>query len=473
MANSNLRLGLFRLAGIGALVATIVSSLAAWAEDLPRYKLTVGQELVYRYVNPLSERTTKEGRFARTYICEWTVYVTRLNPDGNWRIIFRDARTMRSEKPNVEPTSDTTSWDGYFDLSPDGRLAEDGIRLPADPTALFPPLPPDVASLSGTWESFLALDIAKRKMSASAQDAAPGAAWRFVEEHEQIASVVQAARERRDYVFDRQQGLVTEMTIALDAGPKRGRTRSSRMELVKSRQLPEAEVKTLQEESDRYVAAIVDYQALMDRASGDLPHAAEHLDAALARLKLLEGHLTFGPLREMLTAKYEQFKRERAFCAATAEQFARVIDMPSAEWATTDLDGQARSLADYRGKVVVLDFWYRGCGWCMRLMPQIKQLAADFPQVDVAIVGMNSDDDIDDARAVIDMMKIPYETLRNGPAKEGIHSKYNITGWPTLVVIDPSGVVRHIHAGYSPVLRQELADKIRKLLAEGRPGAGR
>lgn len=40
--------------------------------------------------------------------------------------------------------------------------------------------------------------------------------------------------------------------------------------------------------------------------------------------------------------------------------------------------GKKHALKHYRGKVVVLDFWYRNCGWCLRAMPQVKEAATHF-----------------------------------------------------------------------------------------------
>jgi peroxiredoxin len=56
-----------------------------------------------------------------------------------------------------------------------------------------------------------------------------------------------------------------------------------------------------------------------------------------------------------------------------------------------DVDGKPFRLGDYRGKVVVLDFWYRGCGWCIKAMPQLNALAGQFEGRPVALLGMNTD----------------------------------------------------------------------------------
>ena len=79
---------------------------------------------------------------------------------------------------------------------------------------------------------------------------------------------------------------------------------------------------------------------------------------------------------------------------------------------------------------------------------------------------MNSDRRDGDAKFVIDMLKLDYPTLRNGNRGDGIDSKYYITGYPTFIVIDARGVIRHVHVGLSFTLRHDLGEKIRELLAE-------
>ncbi len=66
-------------------------------------------------------------------------------------------------------------------------------------------------------------------------------------------------------------------------------------------------------------------------------------------------------------------------------------------------------------------------------------------------------------------MGLNYQTLKNNDASaevSDINKDYNISGCTTLVMLDGKGVIRHIHVGYSPTLREELAGKIRELLAE-------
>lgn len=84
--------------------------------------------------------------------------------------------------------------------------------------------------------------------------------------------------------------------------------------------------------------------------------------------------------------------------AATAKASA-VIGEPATDWHTIDLSGVPRLLADYRGRVVVLDFWYSGCGWCLRSVPQMVALADEFKNQPVAVLGVNWDSEINEASA--------------------------------------------------------------------------
>ncbi len=163
-----------------------------------------------------------------------------------------------------------------------------------------------------------------------------------------------------------------------------------------------------------------------------------------------------------LKSELDNLDRQFRYSKEESDRDDSVLNKPAAEWETTDLDGHKHALADYRGKVVALDFWYRGCGWCMRAMPQIKALADEFHGQPVVILGMNTDRKDEDARFVIDKLGLNYTTLHG----EGVPEKYGVQGFPTFIIIDQKGVVRARHVGYSPTLREEMTKTIQGLLAD-------
>ena len=159
-----------------------------------------------------------------------------------------------------------------------------------------------------------------------------------------------------------------------------------------------------------------------------------------------------------LLEKHDEYAK---YATESADRFKDVLNKPSADWSTTDIDGKPAAMKDYRGKVVVMDFWYRGCGWCMYAMPQVKQLAADYKDKPVIVLGMNTDQKEEDARFVIDTFELRYPTIKAA----GIPDKYGVQGFPTLIIVDQQGIVRDVHVGYSPDLHEKVSKKIDELLS--------
>jgi thiol-disulfide isomerase/thioredoxin len=430
-------------------VFAVTVHAAARAAELPRYKLKVGQELVYK---------TTEAE----YKIDYTINVLGANPDGSWRLAFR-------QKMDFGGGQDRTSA-GYFDLAADGRLIESATLGPmGNPTILFPPLPADDAALTGTWTVTYGFDDTTRSCQVADPPAADKNLFLFTDKPRTIFDKVYVIDTTNVFTFDRAQGLVTKIKSTSSQGWPAGSAEPTVqiMELAESRELSAADTKALAEELDRYFAAKLSYDKLSREASHDFEHAKELMEKAAAELKKLEPELKVPAVQALAKAALAQHDQYLGYTLENAERFGNLLNKPSADWKTTDLDGKETSLADYRGKVVLLDFWYRGCGWCVRSMPQIKQVVDDFAGQDVVVLGMNNDDkNPDDARFVIDAMKLNYATLKNGGYESGIHARYGVQGWPTLVMLDAKGVVRHIHVGYSPTLRQELTEKIKELLAE-------
>ena len=431
------------------------------AADVPRYKLQPGQELVYRIVPPAEKDKSENNNSGPK--TEWTFDVVKQNADGSCRILFRQKTTYGAS--NVY-------WsEGYFDVGPDGRILENTtLTAMADPTMLFPQLPADAEGAHATWSTALAFNDTRREMKSP--DGAPAVGsteWKFTADEHNAFEVVYLMTTHREYTFDLARGLATKIVTTYTQGWPEGRSAEpvvQTIELASAQMLENTDLAALADETDRYFTAIEGYDKLVTRASSDFAHTGELLDQAETELKQMQEQFKQPLLATMVKNKLDGFGKSRKYMTDSAKQFGKLIDKPSAEWKTTDLEGQPKSLEDYRGQVVLMDFWYRGCGWCIRAMPQIKELTNDFKDQKVAVLGMNNDQKLDDALFVIEKLGLNYPTLKNGKGAEGINVHYGINGWPTLVVLDGKGTVRHIHVGYSPTLRRDLGEKIRELLAE-------
>ncbi len=115
-----------------------------------------------------------------------------------------------------------------------------------------------------------------------------------------------------------------------------------------------------------------------------------------------------------------------------------------------DLDGKPMDLANFRGKVVVLDFWGSWCLPCRRNLPVLKEVAGKYADQGVVILGVASEAKSEDAAKVAAEEKLPWRSwadLRNDEGDSPIALAWGVTTYPTVVVIDRTGVVRYFQVG--------------------------
>ena len=93
-------------------------------------------------------------------------------------------------------------------------------------------------------------------------------------------------------------------------------------------------------------------------------------------------------------------------------------------------------------------------------MPQVNQVAEHFDNQSVMVFGASVDENEEDALAVAEKMGLKYPVLK---ARE-LSEKYQVEGFPTLLIIDQQGIIRHVHSGYSPRLRDEIVEVVEGLL---------
>lgn len=139
------------------------------------------------------------------------------------------------------------------------------------------------------------------------------------------------------------------------------------------------------------------------------------------------------------------------------------------EIAGEDTEGAKFKLSDYRGKVVVLSFWGTWCGPCMALVPHEREIVTRLKDRKFALLGVNSDVDRTKLKAAMEREKITWRSFWCGAkGPEGpIPTAWNVTGWPTLYVLDHNGVIRAKQA-----MGKTLDKVVDKLVAEADAAGG-
>jgi peroxiredoxin len=131
------------------------------------------------------------------------------------------------------------------------------------------------------------------------------------------------------------------------------------------------------------------------------------------------------------------------------------------DFALKDVNGRTVHLSDYRGKVVLLDFWATWCGPCKLEIPWFMEFERKYKDRGFAVLGVSMDDDgWKSVKPFIEDMKMNYRVVLGDDRTGDLYGR--IEALPTAFLIDKDGRVAVQHVGVSS--RREFEDGIEKLL---------
>ncbi|MDP9079315.1 MAG: TlpA family protein disulfide reductase [Bacteroidota bacterium] len=129
-----------------------------------------------------------------------------------------------------------------------------------------------------------------------------------------------------------------------------------------------------------------------------------------------------------------------------------MMNKPAADFNLTDMQGKQWSLTALRGKVVVLNFWYTSCPPCLEEMPQLNELKKLHPPDKVVFLALTFNDAAK-VRAFLQTHEFGYTIL---PGSKAIDQQYQVSGWPTSLVINKKGIVTFA-TNISPDIKHDLS----------------
>jgi thiol-disulfide isomerase/thioredoxin len=126
--------------------------------------------------------------------------------------------------------------------------------------------------------------------------------------------------------------------------------------------------------------------------------------------------------------------------------------------------GQDVSLAQYKGQVVMINFWASWCGPCRQEMPLLESIYKKYNKMGFTLIGVNVEPDSKAAEGFLKETPVSFPVIYD---KDSTVSKaYDVSGMPSTVIIDRKGNIRVLHRGYKPGDENEYLDSIRSLVRE-------
>ena len=159
-------------------------------------------------------------------------------------------------------------------------------------------------------------------------------------------------------------------------------------------------------------------------------------------------------------------KSVAAFAAVLLCALPALADMgaPAPQFTLAAKGGSNVSLSQYKGQVVMINFWASWCGPCRQEMPLLESIYKKYNKLGFTMLGVNVEPDSKAANEWLKQTPVSFPILYDKESK--VSKAYDVATMPSTVIIDRSGKVRVLHRGYKPGDENEYLDSIRTLIRE-------
>jgi thiol-disulfide isomerase/thioredoxin len=137
---------------------------------------------------------------------------------------------------------------------------------------------------------------------------------------------------------------------------------------------------------------------------------------------------------------------------------------PAPAFRLDSLAGQPVSLDQYKGQVVMINFWATWCGPCRTEMPLLDKLHAKYKPMGFTMIGVNVEPDASLAANWLKTTPVSFPILFD--TRSEVSKLYSVAGMPSTVIIDRKGNLRWLHRGYKAGDENEYLNQIRALVRE-------
>ena len=127
-------------------------------------------------------------------------------------------------------------------------------------------------------------------------------------------------------------------------------------------------------------------------------------------------------------------------------------------------EGENIRLSEYRGEVVLINFWASWCGPCRQEMPVLSELHDKYHALGFTVLGVNVEADTRKARKLLQDLPVSFPVVFDSDSV--VSKQYNVVAMPSTVLVDRDGIMRYLHKGYKPGLEDVYQQQVRDLVRE-------
>jgi len=131
------------------------------------------------------------------------------------------------------------------------------------------------------------------------------------------------------------------------------------------------------------------------------------------------------------------------------------------DFTLTDINGRRFSLSDFRGRIVLIDFFATWCRPCREEIPHLKTLSNVYPNNTLVIISIDIDPVLDTELAVRKLVQeygLTWIVIPPSMDSAGVANRYQVMELPTLILVDQEGYIRSRYVGLTEeeVLRSRI-----------------
>ena len=152
------------------------------------------------------------------------------------------------------------------------------------------------------------------------------------------------------------------------------------------------------------------------------------------------------------------------FALSAMQALAVAVQDSAPDFTLKSLQGSNLRLNEYRGQVVLLNFWASWCGPCRQEMPLLDRIHQRYQEAGFAVISVNVEGDEVPARALAKETGVTFPVLID--TDQRVSELYDLEAMPSSVLIDRDGVVRYIHRGYQPGDESLYLKVVKQLIKE-------